>query len=71
MRGSLLTAVILCGIVGVLGGALTAVVGLASLGTGVLLGGLSGVLFALLVAPRAVNPGAGLVWGLGYAFILW
>jgi hypothetical protein len=71
MRFSLLTAVILCGIVGALGGALTIVVGQASLVTGVLLGGLYGVIFALLVAPRAVSPGAGLVWGLGYAFILW
>ena len=71
MRGSRLTAVILCGIVGTLGGALTLVVGQASVVTGVLLGGLYGVLFALFVARRAVSPGAGLVWGLGYAFILW
>jgi hypothetical protein len=71
MRLPLLTAVILCGIVGGLGGALTGLIGQASLGAGVLLGGLYGVLFALLVAPRAVSPGAGLVWGLGYAFILW
>jgi hypothetical protein len=66
-----LTAVILCGLVGTLGGTLTLVVGQASVVTGVLLGGLYGVLFALFVAPRAVSPGAGLVWGLGYAFILW
>ena len=71
MRGSRLTAVILCGLVGALGGALTLVVGQASVVTGVLLGGLYGVLFALFVARRAVSPGAGLVWGLGYAFILW
>ena len=70
MRGSRLTAVILCGLVGTLGGALTLVVGQASVVTGVLLGGLYGVLFALFVARRAVSPGAGLVWGLGYAFIL-
>src|ERR671923_1598614 len=71
MRVSRLTAVILCGLVGALGGALTLVVGQASVVTGVLLGGLYGVLFALFVAPRAVSPGAGLVWGLGYAFLLW
>jgi len=40
MRGSRLTAVILCGIVGALGGALTLVVGQASVVTGVPLGGL-------------------------------
>jgi len=39
MRVSRLTAVILCGIVGALGGALTLVVGQALLVTGVLLGG--------------------------------
>ena len=71
MRGSRLTAVMLCGVVGALGGALTLVVGQTSLVTGVLHGGLYGVLFALLVARRAVSPGAGLVWGLGYAFLLW
>jgi hypothetical protein len=71
MCGSRLTAVILCGLVGTLGGALTLVVGQTSLVTGVLRGGLYGVLFALFVARRAVSPGAGLVWGLGYAFILW
>jgi uncharacterized membrane protein YagU involved in acid resistance len=38
---------------------------------GVALGGLYGVLFALLAARRAVNPGAGLLWGLGYALLLW
>jgi hypothetical protein len=50
MRGSRLTAVILCGLVGTLGGALILVVGQASVVTGVLLGGLYGVLFALFVA---------------------
>src|SRR5262249_17953402 len=36
----------------------------------VLLGALYGSVFALF-ASRAVSPGAGLIWGLGYAFILW
>jgi uncharacterized membrane protein YagU involved in acid resistance len=30
-----------------------------------------GVLAALLVAPRATSPGAGLLWSLGYALLLW
>ena len=58
-------------IVGALGGALAAVFIHTSISSGVLLGGVYGFIFGLLVAPRAVSPGAGLVWGLGYAFILW
>ena len=58
-------------VVGCLGGAVIWALGLASLMTGVVLGGLYGLLFALLVARRAVSPGAGLLWGLGYAFLLW
>jgi len=30
-----------------------------------------GALFGLLLARRCTNPGAGLIWGLGYAFLLW
>jgi uncharacterized membrane protein YagU involved in acid resistance len=71
MRSSLLTASILCLIVGSLGGALAMVLLHASVITGVVLGGMYGLLFALLCASRAVSVGAGLVWGLGYAFILW
>jgi hypothetical protein len=71
MRSSLLTASILCLVVGSLGGALAMVLLHASVITGVVLGGLYGLLFALLCASRAVSVGAGLVWGLGYSFILW
>ena len=71
MRFSLLTAILLCVIVGALGGALRMMLVPASLVTSVLLGGLYGLLFALLCAPRAVTPGAGLIWGLGHAFVLW
>ena len=56
---------------GCLGGALLWAAGLASPGGGVALGGLYGLLFALLVARRAVSPGAGLLWGLGWALLLW
>ncbi len=49
------------GLVGCLGGAVIWALGLASLLTGVVLGGLYGLLFALLVARRAVSPGAGLL----------
>ncbi len=39
--------------------------------TASLLGGFYGLLFALLATPRVVSPGAGLVWGLAYALLLW
>ncbi len=68
---TILTAVILCGSIGVVGGVLCMKLVHASFATGPLLGGLYGLLFALLCATRAVSPGAGLIWGLGYAFILW
>jgi uncharacterized membrane protein YagU involved in acid resistance len=56
---------------GGLGGVVIWAIGLASLVTGVALGGLYGLLFALLAAQRAVSAGAGLLWGLGYALLLW
>jgi hypothetical protein len=34
-------------------------------------GAIYGALFGYLFARRCVNPGAGLIWGLGYAFLLW
>src|SRR5262245_19142562 len=43
----------------------------ASAITGILLGALYGLFFALLATARVVSPGTGLLWGLGYAFILW
>lgn len=71
MRAPVTQAVILCTIVGLLGGAICLALGLATLLTGVVLGGLYGAIFALLAAPRAATPGAGLLWGLGYALLLW
>lgn len=57
--------------VGCLGGAVIWAIGLASFVGGVALGGLYGLLFALLAVRRAVSPGTGLLWGLGYALLLW
>ena len=71
MRSSRTTGMIAGLAVGCLGGAVIWAIGLASLVTGVALGGLYGLLFGLLVARRAVSPGAGLLWGLGYALLLW
>ncbi|MFN8484285.1 MAG: hypothetical protein U0768_14705 [Anaerolineae bacterium] len=58
-------------IVGALGGALMMGLGLASILTGVVLGAVYGLVFALLARPRASSPGAGLLWGLGFALLLW
>jgi uncharacterized membrane protein YagU involved in acid resistance len=70
--GSSRTAGMIAGLaVGCLGGAVIWAIGLASSVGGVALGGLYGLLFALLAARRAVSPGAGLLWGLGYALLLW
>jgi len=71
MRSLLLTAIIICTIVGMTGGLVVTMFVRASLIVNILLGALYGFLFALLAAPRAISPGSGLLWGLGYAFILW
>src|SRR6266540_11320 len=71
MRYSLLIAIIICILVGALGGASSALVINAPLGASILLGMLYGLIFALFGASRAVSPGAGLLWGLGYSFVLW
>jgi len=71
MRSSPLLPFLLCALVGALGGLACLFVGVANFFTGPVLGALYGVLFALLGKPRAFSPGAGLVWGLGYAFLIW
>jgi uncharacterized membrane protein YagU involved in acid resistance len=65
------TALIAGVVVGGLGGAICSALGLASFVTGVLLGGAAGLLFALLGARRASSPGSGLLWGIGFALLLW
>lgn len=66
-----LFSVLLGMIVGTMGGAAGAAITQSSFVTGALTGSLYGTLFALIGASRATNLGAGLVWGLGYAFVLW
>ena len=68
---SRLAPIFLGAFVGALGGLACWIFGLANVVTGPILGAVYGVLFAWLGAPRAFSPGAGLVWGLGYAFLLW
>lgn len=71
MSRSCLTQSVVCLIVGGLGGVAAAAVGLGSAQTAIVLGLLYGLGFAILAAPRATTPGAGLLWGLAYALLLW
>src|SRR5215475_423841 len=71
MRSPLLTAVIICVIVCATGGVALTMSVPTSLIINILLGALYGLLFALLAAPRTTSPGSGLLWGLGFAFVLW
>ena len=63
--------VLLCGVTGLLGGLTLMASVQATVITGPVLGTLYGVVFALLFCSRAQGPGAGLLWGLGYALLLW
>jgi uncharacterized membrane protein YagU involved in acid resistance len=58
-------------VVGGLGGAASAALVGGTTAVGTLAGALFGLLFALLAARRAVTLGSGLLWGLGYSFLLW
>ncbi|MBA3944401.1 MAG: hypothetical protein H0X37_07540 [Herpetosiphonaceae bacterium] len=71
MSSTRTTELLVGGGAGCLGGIVYLALGLGSFSSGVLLGSLYGLVFALLGASRAVSPGAGLLWSLGYAFLLW
>jgi uncharacterized membrane protein YagU involved in acid resistance len=73
MRFSLTQMIIISLFLGGIGGALIAQVPSSVLSTplSVLLGVLYGPLFACLFARRIASVGSGLIWGLGYAFLLW
>lgn len=58
-------------LVGAAGAAVAAAALGASLGPAALLGAAAGIVFALLFARFCTSPGAGLVWGLAWAFLLW
>jgi hypothetical protein len=57
--------------VGVAGGALQSFLLGTSLMSGLAYGGLFGVIFGLFFSRRATSPGAGLIWGLAAALLLW
>jgi len=62
---------LLCGAIGLSGGLMFAAATNATALPSALLGLAYGVVFALLFSERAEHPGAGLLWGLGYALLLW
>ena len=56
---------------GLAGGAIRSLCLHASLSHGLLIGAGFGIFFALFLIPRATSPGAGLIWGVSTAFLLW
>jgi uncharacterized membrane protein YagU involved in acid resistance len=71
MNAKQLIPILLGGVIGGLGGAVGAALTQAAILNGFLAGGLYGFIFALVGARHTTDPGAGLIWGLGYAFVLW
>ena len=66
-----LTPLLLCAATGLLGGLALIPAVHATVVTGPVPGVVYGLLFALLFSNRAIGRGAGLIWGLGYALLLW
>src|ERR1700733_10346605 len=63
--------VLLCAAAGLVGGLAFMWATHATMLTGPVLGIVYGVLFAPLFSNRASGTGSGLLWGLGYALLLW
>jgi len=57
--------------VGAAGGGVLSLAGLVAPVTGLFLGCFYGLIFCLVASPRATTPGAGLLWGLAFALVLW
>lgn len=66
-----LVEVMVGAIAGILGGLLFSAGAHSDLLQGPVIGALFGASFGFIFARRCANPGAGLIWGLGYAFLLW
>jgi uncharacterized membrane protein YagU involved in acid resistance len=54
-----------------MGGAVVHLLGAMPLAGGLVLGTVCGAVFGLIARQRATGPGAGLLWGLAYALVLW
>jgi hypothetical protein len=57
--------------IGVLGGALQSALLATRFSTGLILGASFGLLFGLFFSRRATSPGAGLIWGVATALLVW
>ena len=57
--------------IGVLGGAVQSVLLATPVSTGIIYGASFGLLFGLFFARRTTSPGAGLIWGVATALLLW
>src|SRR5215468_7429051 len=66
-----MTEILLGLCIGAVGGALQGMLLSATLAQSILCGLLFGATFALLFAKRATSPGAGLIWGLAFAVLIW
>ena len=66
-----LAPLLVCAATGLMGGLAFMWATHATMLTGPVLGILYGVFFALLFSNRASSTGSGLLWGLGYALLLW
>ncbi len=71
MKNPRLTAIIIGAIIGVLGGFACMGSCHVSIFAGPAAGAAYGALFGYLFGRTSPNPGAGLIWGLGYSFLLW
>jgi len=69
VRYTLLVKSLIGVVVGGLGGAASAALVGGTGGT--VAGAIFGLLFVMLAASRAISLGSGLLWGLGYSFLLW
>src|SRR5258708_38712816 len=63
--------ILACALTGLLGGLALMASTHASILAGPVAGVVFGALFALVFANRATDCGSGLLWGLGYALLLW
>jgi uncharacterized membrane protein YagU involved in acid resistance len=71
VRCTLLVKSLIGIVVGGLGGAASAALLGGTTVAGTEAGAIFGFLFVLLASSRATSPGSGLLWGLGYSFLLW
>lgn len=63
--------IVVCAITGLVGGLVLMAGAHAGIVAGPVAGAVFGALFAIVFANRAVDRGSGLLWGLGYALLLW